>query len=170
VARSTGGPQAVLQPQPGPDLSVYPTFPSVVALIEAARDIKLLVEVKTCLRLVSYAPGRIEFQPTDTAPPDLAQRLGRALQLATGARWAISVANSGGGPTIAEADQADRTALEAELEQHPLLKAVKAAFPDAKIAAIRTREELQAEARAEALPDLPDPDELPEDWDPFDDE
>jgi DNA polymerase-3 subunit gamma/tau len=165
-----GGAQAALQPEPGPDLSLYPTFLSVVALIEAARDIKLLVEVKTCLRLVSYAPGRIEFQPTENAPPDLAQRLGRALQLATGARWAISVANAGGAPTIAEAEKADRTALEAELEQHPLLMAVKAAFPQARIAAIRTRAELAAEAQAEALPDLPDPDDLPEDWDPFDDD
>jgi DNA polymerase-3 subunit gamma/tau len=165
-----GGAQAALQPEPGPDLSLYPTFSSVVALIEEARDIKLLVELKTCLRLVSYAPGRIEFQPTENAPPDLSQRLGRALTLATGARWVISLANEGGGPTIAEAEQAQRHALEAELEQHPLLQAVKAAFPEAKIAAIRTRAELQAQAQAEALPELPDPDDLPEDWDPFDDE
>lgn len=170
MPRGGGGAQAALQPEPGPDLSVYPTFPSVVALIEQARDIKLLVEVKTCLRLVSYAPGRIEFQPTETAPSDLSQRLGRALTLATGARWVISVANEGGGPTIAEAEQAQRHALEAELEQHPLLQAVKAAFPEAKIAAIRTRAELQAQAQADALPELPDPDDLPEDWDPFDDE
>ncbi|PWK60123.1 DNA polymerase III subunit gamma/tau [Roseicyclus mahoneyensis] len=165
-----GGAQAALQPEPGPDLSLYPTFPSIVALIEAARDIKLLVEVKTCLRLVSYAPGRIEFQPTDGAPADLSQRLGRALQLATGARWIISLANEGGGPTIAEAEQAQRHALEAELEQHPLLQAVKAAFPQARIARVRTRAELAAEASAEALPDLPDPEDMPEDWDPFDDE
>jgi DNA polymerase-3 subunit gamma/tau len=165
-----GAAQAALQPDAGPDLSLYQTFPSVVALIEAARDIKLLVEVKTCLRLVSYAPGRIEFQPTDNAPPDLSQRLGRALQLATGARWIISLANAGGGPTISEAEQADRLALEAELEQHPLLQAVKAAFPEARIASIRTRAELAAQAEAEALPELPDPDDMPEDWDPFDDE
>ncbi|WP_284262880.1 DNA polymerase III subunit gamma/tau [Roseicyclus amphidinii] len=170
VARGSGGPQAALQAQPGPDLSLYPTFDAVVALIEQARDIKLLVEVKTCLRLAAYAPGRIEFEPTETAPGDLAQRLGRALQLATGARWIISTVREGGGQTIAEAEQAERRALEAELEQHPLLQAVKAAFPEAKIAAIRTREELQAQAQAEALPELPDPDELPEDWDPFDDE
>ncbi|MHA7886106.1 DNA polymerase III subunit gamma/tau [Roseicyclus sp.] len=170
VARGSGGPQAALQAQPGPDLSLYPTFDAVVALIEQARDIKLLVEVKTCLRLAAYAPGRIEFQPTETSPGDLAQRLGRALQLATGARWIISTVREGGGQTIAEGEQAERRALEAELEQHPLLQAVKAAFPEAKIAAIRTREELQAQAQAEALPELPDPDDLPEDWDPFDDE
>jgi DNA polymerase-3 subunit gamma/tau len=172
LPRGTGGglPQAALQPEPGPDLSAYPAFSSVVALLEQLRDIKLLVEVKTCLRLVSYAPGRIELQLTPEAPGDLVQRLRRALQLATGANWIIAVANAGGGATLAEQEQADRRALEAELERHPLLKAVKAAFPEARIAAIRTRAELQAEARAEALPELPDPDDLPEDWDPFEDE
>ena len=165
-----GGAQAALQAQPGPDLALYPSFRSIVALIEETRDIKLLVEIKNCLRLVSYAPGRMEFQPTDDAPADLVQRLKRALQLATGANWIISVANSGGGATLAEQDQAQARAVEAELEQHPLLQAVRAAFPKARIASIRTREELQAAAQAEALPDLPDPDDLPEDWDPFEDE
>ena len=165
-----GGAQAALQAQPGPDLALYPSFRSIVALIEETRDIKLLVEIKNCLRLVSYVPGRMEFQPTDDAPADLVQRLKRALQLATGANWIISVANSGGGATLAEQDQAQARAVEAELEQHPLLQAVRAAFPKARIASIRTREELQAAAQAEALPDLPDPDDLPEDWDPFEDE
>ncbi|MEQ8365266.1 MAG: DNA polymerase III subunit gamma/tau [Roseicyclus sp.] len=161
--------QVALSTEPGPDLSRYPTFQSVVALIEEARDIKLLVEIKTAFRLVSYAPGRIEFEPTDRAPTDLASRLKRALNLATGANWIISVAN-GGGPTIAEQDEAERHALEAEVEQHPLMQAVKAAFPAARIAAIRTHEDLAREAEADALPEVPDADDLPEDWDPFEDE
>lgn len=165
-----GAVQAALQPAPGPDLSLYPSFPSVIAMIEETRDIKLLVEIKNCLRLVSYAPGRIEFQPTDDAPADLIQRLKRALHLVTGANWLLSVANSGGGATIAEQGQAEARAVEAELEQHPLLQAVRAAFPKARIATIRTRAQLQAAAQAEALPGLPDPDDLPEDWDPFEDE
>ena len=165
-----GAVQAALQQAPGPDLSLYPSFASVVALIEETRDIKLLIEVKNCLRLISYAPGRMEFQLTDDAPADLVQRLKRALQLATGANWIISLANEGGAPTLAEQDQAASRAIAAELERHPLLQAVKTAFPKARIAAIRTRAELLAAAQAEALPELPDPDDLPEDWDPFEDE
>ena len=165
-----GAVQAALQQAPGPDLSLYPSFASVVALIEETRDIKLLIEVKNCLRLISYAPGRMEFQLTDDAPADLVQRLKRALQLATGANWIISLANEGGAPTLAEQDQAASRAIAAELERHPLLQAVKTAFPKARIAAIRTRAELLAAAQAEALPELPDSDDLPEDWDPFEDE
>ena len=53
-------------------------------------------------------------------------------------------------------------------KQHPLLQAVKAAFlPRRRSPPSATREELQAQAQAEALPELPDPDDLPEDWDPF---
>ncbi len=169
-ARSTGsapvgggGPQAALAPQVGPDLSVYPTFESVVALVEQARDIKLLIEVKSGLRLVSYAPGRIEVETTQSAPRDLIPRLGRLLQTATGARWGITVAAEGGGPTIEEQEQAKRHELEAEVTAHPLMQAVLSRFPNAKIAEIRSHAEIEAEAAVEAL-------EEAEDWDPFEDE
>ena len=169
-ARSTGsapfgggGPQAMLAPQAGPDLSVYPTFDSVVALVEQARDIKLLIEVKSGLRLVSYTPGRIEVETTETAPKDLIPRLGRMLQTATGARWGITVASSGGGKTIEEQEQARRNKLEAEVTAHPLMQAVLARFPNAKIHEIRSHAEIEAEAAVEAL-------EEAEDWDPFEDE
>ncbi|MBF9048117.1 DNA polymerase III subunit gamma/tau [Rhodobacterales bacterium LSUCC0031] len=167
---SGGATQAALQQAPGPDLSLYPSFASVVALIEETRDIKLLVEVKNCLRLISYAPGRMEFQLTNDAPGDLVQRLKRSLQLATGANWIISLANEGGAPTIAEQDRAAADVAQAEIARHPLMQSVMAAFPKARIASIRTRAELLAAAQAEALPELPDADDLPEDWDPFEDE
>ncbi|MBL4626834.1 MAG: DNA polymerase III subunit gamma/tau [Roseicyclus sp.] len=175
VARATGpapsgrggGPQAALAVQAGPDLSVYPTFQSVVALVESARDIKLLIEVKTALRLVSYAPGRIEVEVTDTAPRDLVQRLGRMLQTATGARWGISVASTGGGATIEEQDQAKRRELETEVSHHPLMQAVLARFPKARISEIRSHADLAQEAAATALEEIP---EEADDWDPFEDE
>ncbi|MFC6639525.1 DNA polymerase III subunit gamma/tau [Sulfitobacter sediminilitoris] len=52
-------------------LSRFPTFDHVVELIRANRDVKLLVEVETTLRLAAYQPGRIEFVPTDKAPATL---------------------------------------------------------------------------------------------------
>lgn len=167
--RGSGGPVAMtaVATEPQIDLSRYPTFQSVVALIEETRDIKLLVEVKHEVRLVSYAPGRIEFQPTDRAPNDLATRLGRALKLATGARWAISVTAEGGGATIAEEEEADKNRLKAEIAQHPMMQAVLAAFPQAQIADIRTHDAIAAQAEVEALEALPEDDD---DWDPFEDD
>ena len=145
-------------------LAHYPTFDHVVELIRAHRDVKLLVEVETCVQLAAYRPGRIEFCPTDDAPADLSQRLGAALQRWTGNRWGVSVVSEGGKPTIAATRDAARIALEDEAKTHPMVQAVFSAFPGAKITGIRTPEEQQAEAQAEALP------EVDEEWDPFEED
>jgi len=128
--------------------------------------VKLLVEVETGLRLARYQPGRIEFTPADDAPADLAQRLAGQLQGWTGVRWGVTLVSGATTPTIAETRDAERLALEREAKAHPMVQAVLAAFPKARITGIRTPEDLAAEAQAEALPEI---DENNEDWDPFED-
>ena len=145
-------------------LTVYATFEQVVALIREKRDLRLLVEVETTLRLARYAPGRIEFEPTADAAPDLAARLGQRLQGWTGGRWGVSVVSSGGQPTIAEVQDQDLNAARAEAMSNPLVQAVLAAFPGTAITAIRTAESMAATSAAEALPEVED------EWDPFEDE
>ena len=146
-----------------PDLALarYATFPAVVELIRANRDVRLLVEVENNLRLVHYAPGRIEFEPTRDAPRDLAATLSQRLQSWTGTRWGVSVVSEGGGQTIAEVRDADHLAARAEAMHNPLVQAVFAAFPSAQIIAIRTPEDTRAEAAITALPEVED------EWDPF---
>lgn len=156
-----GGPQAALAMAPDLALARYATFPAVVELIRANRDVKLLIEVETHLRLVHYAPGRIEFEPAAGAPRDLAATLAARLQAWTGARWGVSVVSEGGQPTIAEARDAARLSAEAEAALNPVVQAVFAAFPGAKITAVRTREDSQSEAAVTALPEVED------EWDPF---
>ncbi len=151
-------------PQAEAALAAYPTFDHVVELIRANRDAKLLIEVETCLRLAAYRPGRIEVEPTADAPQDLAQRLGAALQRWTGARWAVTLVNEGGGETIAERRDAERTALEAEARGHPLVRAVFEAFPQARIQDIRTPDDQAAAAENAALPEVED------EWDPFEED
>jgi DNA polymerase III subunit gamma/tau len=73
-----GGPQAALAGA-APALAHLPRFDDVVDLIRDKRDMTLLVQVETGLRLVRYSPGRIEFAPTPDAPADLAQRSGHAV-------------------------------------------------------------------------------------------
>ncbi len=144
-------------------LQHYARFEDVVELIRAHRDVKLLVEVETGLRLVSYQPGRIEVNPTPDAAPDLLGRLGARLQAWTGNRWAISVAD-GGAPTIAETRDAAENAIKAEAQAHPLVQAVIAAFPKARITDIRTEAEKEHDALEDALP------EVDEEWDPFEED
>ena len=140
-----------------------PTFQHVVDLIRDKRDMLLLKEVEDGVKLVRYAPGRIEFQPSPLARPDLAARLSQRLQGWTGARWGISVVNEGGAATLAETRDAEENAARAEALENPLVQAVMAAFPGARIAEIRTAADLTAAAMAEALPEVED------EWDPFED-
>lgn len=145
-------------------LAHYGRFEDVVELIRRHRDIKLLVEVETGLRLVNYQPGRIEVNPTDDAATDLIGRLGSRLQAWTGNRWAISVSTEQGEPTIAELRDAQELAIKQSAQEHPLVQAVIAAFPKARITEIRTDAEKEQDAFDASL------DEVDEEWDPFDED
>ncbi len=164
AAPGPGGTATALAAAPETALDRFPSFEAVVALIRKNRDVKLLVEIEGYVRLVSYAPGRIAFVPAEGAPRDLAQRLGSRLQSYTGVRWAVSVESQGGGETIAEARDAKNRALEEDAKAHPMVAAVFAAFPGARITEIRSRETLEAQAAEEALP------EVEGEWDPFEEE
>ncbi|WP_425466096.1 DNA polymerase III subunit gamma/tau [Ostreiculturibacter nitratireducens] len=159
-----GGAATALAEAPETALARYARFDDVVSLIRANRDVKLLVEVENNLRLARYSPGRIEFEPTPEAPRDLAATLAQRLQTWTGARWGVSVVSEGGGATVAEMRDADRRAAEQEALNNPLVQAVIAAFPKAKITDIRTGAETRAEAAETALP------EVEGEWDPFEDD
>jgi DNA polymerase-3 subunit gamma/tau len=166
AAQAVAASAAVAAPAPAPlpaagPLARFERFEDVVALVRARRDVSLLVEIETGVRLARYAPGRIEFEPADGAAPDLAQRLAQRLQTFTGARWGVSVVGSGGGATIAEERAARKGDLQAKAREHPLVQAMLAAFPGATIKDVRPPEAPTAEAAGPAVAG-------DEDWDPFD--
>lgn len=160
-----------------PDLvEGYPDFASVIELIARMRDMTLLVMVERHVALVRYSPGRIEFEPRHNAPPDLAQRLAERLRGWTGGqRWAVTLTNSGGAPTITETREAEAQAARDRAMTLPLVQQVLAAFPGARLTSI-TRVTPPAD-----LPEAPDGATNPhddtqgpvaevEEWDPFEDE
>ncbi len=162
---SSGGPAPALATQVDPLALPQPqSMAAVLELIRARRDLKLLHEVETGLRLVHFAPGRIEFEPGPTAPTDLAARLGQRLATWTGQRWGVSVVGTGGAPTLVEQRDAELYAVNAEAAQIPLVAAVMAAFPGARITEIRTPDTRIEQARDAALPEVDD------EWDPFEDD
>ncbi len=166
AATHTGpsGPAASAAPQLATEaLHYYARFEDVVNLIRAHRDVKLLVEVETGLRLVSYKPGQIEVHPTPNAAPHLTQRLGARLQSWTGNRWAVIVSNDAGDATIAEVRDAAASALQQQATAHPLVQAVLMAFPKARITDIRTAADRAQDAATDALAEVED------EWDPFED-
>jgi len=145
-------------------LARFASFDHVVDLIRANRDGKLLADVERFLRLARYQPGRIEFEPAEKAPADLAQRLGSSLQRWTGNRWAVSVVNSGGAPTIDDVENAARYAREDAAKNHPLVREVFTLFPKAKLIEVRRLEDLATQAQEDAL------DAVDDEWDPFEDD
>ena len=124
----------------------------------------LLLDVENHLQLASYQPGRIEFEPAPNAPTDLAQRLGACLQAWSGSRWAVSVVNSGGAPTLRSQKRSYRKYVEAKETETPLVQAALSVFPKAKITDVKSAADLAHEIEANALS------EVDEEWDPFETE
>lgn len=140
------------------------SFEALLAYVAARRDIPFQVELESWVRLVRYAPGRIEFEPAPGAPADFAAKLGTRLQGWTGQRWAISLVSAGGAPSLAEARAArDREARE-KAADHPLVQAILTAFPGAKLADIRP---LAQPVANPAIGEAADAGGAGEDWDPF---
>ena len=142
----------------------YIKFDHVLELIKQKRDAKLLIDIESGLRLVSYRPGYIEFTPTDLAPANLAQRLSNRLKEWTGIRWAVSVVQDGEAQTIIEKKEGNAKELETEAYSHPFVKEALVQFPAARIVNVISRKKLEEEAAIQAL------EEVDSEWDPFEED
>ena len=155
---------AVPQPQEEEPLVKYSEFNQVLELIRSHRDMKLLYDVETYVRVVKYLPGRLEFEPTKDSPKDLAQRLGQKLQDWTKSRWAITLVNEGGAATIAEQKLEARDDLHAKVSTHPLVRATLLAFPNSEIRNVKSIKDMNIDDQI--LQEVPEEDD---NWDPFED-
>ena len=142
----------------------YMKFDHVLELVKQKRDVKLLIDIESGLRLVSYRPGYIEFTPTDLAPANLAQRLSNRLKEWTGIRWAVSVVQDGEAQTIVEKKERNAKELETEAYSHPFVKEALVQFPAARIVNVISRKKLEEEAAIQAL------EEVDSEWDPFEED
>jgi DNA polymerase-3 subunit gamma/tau len=112
------------------------SFREVAALVAERREPSLHAHLVHSVHLVRYAPPVIELRPQAEAPRDLAARLSAVLGEATGTRWTIALSALPGEPTLAEQGSAADTARRQSAAQHPLVQAILAAFPGAKIEAV----------------------------------
>ena len=113
------------------------SFPEVIALFDKRREALIRSHLWSHVHLVTFEPGRIEFRPEETAPRDLANRLGQLLSEWTGTRWVVAVSQADGAPTLAEQAAQHDSAVRNEVVAHPLVRAVLDTFPGATIAAVR---------------------------------
>jgi DNA polymerase III subunit gamma/tau len=113
-------------PQPGPRLK---SFRDVVALVGERKEAMLHAHLLHSVHLVRFVPPVIELRPQPEAPRDLASRLATLLSEVTGSRWTIALSAATGEPTIAEQGNAADSARRTAAADHPLVRAILAAFP-----------------------------------------
>ena len=153
-------PQAEAQVETTQPAVALASFDDVIALASEKRDVLLKTRLETMVRLVSFAPGRLEIQPTENAPQSLCGEIQQKLSAWTGMRWAVTVGRGQAEPTREEARRATANRRRAEAEAHPLVQAVMAAFPGATLADVRERDAAPAGAalldeEAEGGADMP---------------
>jgi DNA polymerase-3 subunit gamma/tau len=146
------------------------TFRDIVALVGERKEAMLHAHLLHSMHLVRFAPPVIELRPQPEAPRDLASRLAALLSEATGTRWTIALSAATGEPTIAEQGNAADTARKTAAADHPLVRAILAAFPGARIDTVhdKTADAYGLPATVVDPPDMPD--FAPPDAEYFDDD
>ncbi|MFB7879872.1 DNA polymerase III subunit gamma/tau [Brevundimonas diminuta] len=154
-----GGASAMLaaRPMAAPALPDPQSFEAVVALIGEKREITLQMDVERYVRVVSFRPGAITYEPAEGSPHDLARRLAGRLKEWTGRTWLIAANGQGGGETLIEVEKKARAARRAAVEADPFVVSIMQAFPGAEIKEIVTL------APAVEMPAIPDDGETGDD-------
>jgi DNA polymerase-3 subunit gamma/tau len=168
-AVANGAPMVSAEPavQAGPRLG---TFRDVVAWVGERKEAMLHAHLLHSVHLVRFAPPVIELRPQAEAPRDLASKLSALLSEATGTRWTIAVSREAGEATIAEQGNAADTARKTVAADHPLVRAIMAAFPGARIETVHDKT-ADAYGLPAAVADVPDmPEFAPPDAEYFDEE
>jgi DNA polymerase-3 subunit gamma/tau len=134
------------------------SFEEVVALIASRRDIGLRMDVERFVRLVSFKPGAIVFEPAPGAPSDLSRKLSLRLKEWTGQTWLVAAEGGGGGESLYERERRQEGEARARLEQDPFVQDVLKTFPGAEIVAIRRLAVEATPAPSEGTTDDPEDD------------
>jgi DNA polymerase-3 subunit gamma/tau len=109
------------------------SFRDVAALVKEHREAMLHAHLLHSTHLVRFAAPVIELRTEPDAPRDLAPKLAALLSNATGTRWTIALSTSTGEPTLAEQGTAADAGRREAAADHPLIRAIMAAFPGARI-------------------------------------
>jgi DNA polymerase-3 subunit gamma/tau len=134
---SVAAPSPVLvPPDEGVALADPQTFREAVALFAERREGTLYGLLISYVHPIRFVPGTLEIRIEAGAPENLAARVSQCLGSWTGRRWMVTLGREAGGPTLAEEDKAHEEARAARAESHPLMQAVRAQFPDAKMIAL----------------------------------
>jgi DNA polymerase-3 subunit gamma/tau len=109
------------------------SFNDVVALAGAKHDVMLYAHLRQSVHLVRFVPPIMELRLEPQAPRDLVPRLAALLEAETGRRWTIALSQEAGEATIDAVERKAELAVRQTAEDHPLVRAILATFPGARI-------------------------------------
>lgn len=114
--------------------SAFPAdFKTLVEALDRGGHPNVAATLHDVVRLVSYAPPRLEFQLAGPVHQGFGADLNDALFRLTGTRWEIAETPGDAQPSLYEQEQAERAAQDTEILESPLVKAALAAFPEAEV-------------------------------------
>ncbi len=124
-------------PRVAPNAQSAPeSFSALVEILEAAGQMRLGIQLRDHVGLVSYAPGALVLRPLRPLGNDFARDLAASAKVVTGLPWTVTLSDTGGEPSLQEqakmAEERDRAAV---LED-PVIAALLAAFPDATLESV----------------------------------
>lgn len=127
--------------EPEPTVSIA-SLEDIDALALEKRDSLARLRIRRYLRPVRVEAGRLEVGLADDAPATFPGELMRKLHDWTGRRWIVTVATGPvEAPTLEEIAREKREKLLRDVAQDPDVAALLSAFPGARIADVRLRDE-----------------------------
>ena len=125
----------------GPDGSAAPAAQAVArpvdwaTLVDQVDQVSPLVAstMRLAVRVITLASGTLVYELAPGIPGDPSADMRRALETATGERWQVERGDAAGAPSLEEVRAAQAAAEDAAMHDDPLVKAVMAAFPEARI-------------------------------------
>ena len=148
--------QSTSQTPPKP---VITRFEQIVALANQNRDIALKIQLETQVRPVSVEQGRLTITYDGVDGEALQSKLGRKMAEWTGERWTVELIGEGGGATLSERKEERERQVREEADAHPLVEAVRKAFPGSKVVDVRINRDFEEEFLAPAAEELAEDEE-----------
>ena len=118
--------------QPAPQAISWEQVVERVDNSHLANAMSLATKLRMQVRVIELAPGKLMFSQPPGFEDDIAVEIRQALLEVTGQRWEVTRGEGEGQPTLVEQDEAVRKAEKDRMENHPLMQAVRAQFPDAR--------------------------------------
>ena len=107
-------------------------WPDLVERVEAVSPL-VAATMRLAVRVIRVESGLLSYELAPGITADPSADIRRALEAATGERWQVERGEGKGAPSLEE-ERATRAAEEeAAMHDDPLVKAVMAAFPEARI-------------------------------------